>query len=1335
MVVRELIIIEGDLLGHLAGTRNPLVVVTQARMAEDDEAQLLAALGSTTASASVYESSVLRDAQLRSAPQIALPHSAIAIRIANDPLHNMSSLVPCGGEKERPTLPNLSSLTPSTSSSTTARNNIGAADVPHVLTLLSRTRDLLRSTKANGTKGIVVASNEAEQRRRRREIDILMMKEQILLGYLVNVVGLKEDDAVIPSQSRKRQRTNSIIDIADDYYGNNNVAHLDDALDETFSNATKHRSNQHRIEEKSNDDRISSTNRLDRIKNGEQLLLSETLPQKRPIRNTMMSMKSQMRVESGMKPLKSMEEERFDEDKSRLRREERRKRRVQKCRAALGMENNCSSDEECEFEAPPRKIAGILKSKNSRENDDEKKIDDPVRFFKNDIEVDTNGDSIDNNVPSMERHDEQTIMSGVRWTTSTNELDTRSKSPDLKKRSHTKVFCPVCQVILTVNLTNEDGMLPDQFLAQHIKECQEVNRTRNGGRTLRKRKKPSSIDLDDDEINDAENQMELQSDYTTANNDMLLDNNESSNGYTKPTSTAIDDIDELDYEERVDDWIEHGLDQMNDMAERDSAETPPGAIVYEGGLEIPAWVNDRLFPYQRTGVRWMWELHTQGAGGVVGDEMGLGKTVQVSSFLGAMASSRLLDSVLIVAPATMLSHWLRELKVWAPGLRRIMVHKSGERDGVSRSISKGMLRHLQKWLTNARADRVNEPIDEDDYNAYKEHAFCGTGYAIVTTYESIRRSSDDYTSHTWSYVVLDEGQKIRNPDAEVTLACKRLRTPHRLLLSGTPIQNDLRELWSLFDFIFPGRLGTLPTFEAEFADPIKRGGYSNASPMQVQLAYRCALVLRDLINPYLLRRQKKDVSEVNRMPGKTEQVLFCRLTPRQRSLYEEYLRSDEVTGVLRGSVHLLKAITVLRKICNHIDLVVGPNGSFVDENSSSDDDFYDQENIADRSGKLQVLSKILPLWHQQGHKVIIFTQWRKMLGIIEYFANTQGWKYARLDGNTNVASRQTLVDKFNTDPSYFCILMTTRTGGVGLNITGANRVLLYDPDWNPQTDAQARERAYRFGQKRDVTVYRLITAGTIEEKIYQRQIFKTALTNQILQDPKQRRLFSQKDLRDLFTLKADTNSSTETGDITKGQGVVEMNSSVEPSKSENDDEVPDNSNTLEAVIKSKGICGVFDHDFVENSSAKKKSLSVVEMEENARKEAIRKASALKHSSQSVNQDMFAPTWTGSDETKPAMASSTSLLANLYNKRMQIAASSSSSASSMSMPDFNSALLSRLRKFILRVSTTNNGLGPTTRDILAAFQDVPDSQAATFRSLLKSIAVINNGHWVFKEGQS
>ena len=181
--------------------------------------------------------------------------------------------------------------------------------------------------------------------------------------------------------------------------------------------------------------------------------------------------------------------------------------------------------------------------------------------------------------------------------------------------------------------------------------------------------------------------------------------------------------------------------------------------------------------------------------------------------------------------------------------------------------------------------------------------------------------------------MLDEGQKIRNPDTEVTLQCKSIRTVHRLLLSGTPIQNNLQELWSLFDFVFPGRLGTLPAFLAEFAEPIKVGGYLNATPMQVQLAYRCALVLKDLINPYLLRRQKKDIAEIQRMPGKTEQVLFCRLSPRQRFMYSAFLRSGEVQDVMEGKVRCFRAITILRKLCNHPDLVCKNDNSKVRANT------------------------------------------------------------------------------------------------------------------------------------------------------------------------------------------------------------------------------------------------------------------------------------------------------------------------------------------------------------------------------------------------------------------
>ena len=282
--------------------------------------------------------------------------------------------------------------------------------------------------------------------------------------------------------------------------------------------------------------------------------------------------------------------------------------------------------------------------------------------------------------------------------------------------------------------------------------------------------------------------------------------------------------------------------------------------------------------------------------------------------------------------------------------------------------------------------------------------------------------------------------------------------------------------WSIFDFVFPGRLGTLPAFETEFGIPIKRGGYSNASPMQVQLAYRCALLLKDLINPYLLRRLKKDIKEVQRMPGKKEQVLFCRLSDQQRSMYEAFLRSDYVKKVFRGSAQLLGAITVMRKICNHPDLVSNSDdassetflqndlwyssemrgnqrenakrssdGDTDDSGKEDGDDITDEDRLMiQRSGKLEILAKILPLWKKQGHRVLIFCQWKKMLDIIMTFVASKGWKFSRLDGNTNVGSRQRLVDTFNSDESYFGMLCTTRTGGVGLNLVGADRIILYE---------------------------------------------------------------------------------------------------------------------------------------------------------------------------------------------------------------------------------------------------------------------------------------------------
>uniref|UniRef100_A0A224YWR3 DNA excision repair protein ERCC-6 n=1 Tax=Rhipicephalus zambeziensis TaxID=60191 RepID=A0A224YWR3_9ACAR len=547
---------------------------------------------------------------------------------------------------------------------------------------------------------------------------------------------------------------------------------------------------------------------------------------------------------------------------------------------------------------------------------------------------------------------------------------------------------------------------------------------------------------------------------------------------------------------------------MEDEEESDSE----SAVDVDDEFRVPKETWNKLYRYQQTGVRWLWELHRQGCGGIVGDEMGLGKTIQTIAFLAGLRHSRLrtpgdsftgLGPVLLVCPTTVMHQWVREFHCWCPPLRVAILHDSGSFTGNKESLVKQMT---------------------------KENG------VLVTSYACVSKMSGLLLKHNWHYVILDEGHKIRNPDAQTTLACKQFRTPHRLILSGSPIQNNLRELWSLLDFVFPGKLGTLPVFMQEFAVPITQGGYSNASDVQVQTAYRCATALRDTIKPYLLRRMKEDVRTNLQLPNKNEQVLFCRLTDHQRELYQQYLDSADVASILVGRLQVFVGLINLRKICNHPDLYDGGPKVFADTDVSMLPPEM-RYGFPGRSAKMAVIESLLRLWKKQNHRVLLFTQSRQMLVILERFVQDQGYNYMVMTGATPIASRQPAINKFNADPSVFVFLLTTRVGGLGVNLTGANRVVIYDPDWNPSTDTQARERAWRIGQRRDVTIYRLLTAGTIEEKIYHRQIFKQFLTNRVLKDPKQRRFFKTNDLYELFTLADDGKKKrTETSAIFAGTG-------------------------------------------------------------------------------------------------------------------------------------------------------------------------------------------------------
>ncbi|XP_063880762.1 DNA excision repair protein ERCC-6-like [Scylla paramamosain] len=577
-----------------------------------------------------------------------------------------------------------------------------------------------------------------------------------------------------------------------------------------------------------------------------------------------------------------------------------------------------------------------------------------------------------------------------------------------------------------------------------------------------------------------------------------------------------DDGNIADYMKRVETWKKERLKKKQDKIlkgeDLDSEEEEEqGYEQFTGGYKVPLLVWNKLYKYQKTCVRWLWELHSQGCGGILGDEMGLGKTIQIISFLVGLSYSGLsyrrqrwngLGPTLVVCPATVLHQWVKEFHIWWPPFRVAVLHESGSFTGTRPALISNINSHSG---------------------------------ILVTSYTGVRDQLETLLQYDWHYIILDEGHKIRNPEAQITVALKRFQTPHRLILSGSPIQNSLKELWSLFDFVFPGKLGTLPVFLQQFAVPITQGGYANATKLEVQTAFKCASMLRDTINPFLLRRMKNDVRSHLSLPDKNEQVLFCSLSDEQRKIYSEYIAGDQVKAIMGGRAKVFVGLINLRKICNHPDLYTGgPVGENTTWNSGLQPEL--RYGWWSRSGKMHVLRSILQLWSSQGHRVLLFTQSRQMMCILEKFLMDESYSYLKMDGTTTVASRQPLINKFNSDPSYFVFLLTTRVGGLGVNLTGADRVVIYDPDWNPSTDSQARERAWRIGQLRHVTIYRLLMAGTIEEKIYHRQIFKQFLTNRVLKDPKQQRFFKTNDLYELFSLTEGEKEKTESSAIFAGTG-------------------------------------------------------------------------------------------------------------------------------------------------------------------------------------------------------
>ncbi|KAI1355709.1 SNF2 family N-terminal domain-containing protein [Xylaria sp. FL0043] len=659
--------------------------------------------------------------------------------------------------------------------------------------------------------------------------------------------------------------------------------------------------------------------------------------------------------------------------------------------------------------------------------------------------------------------------------------------------------------------------------------------------------------------------------------------------------SKLDDGIEANYQRRLTDWVDRRnrarlrrrhADSAGEITEeqpqtqddeewfKPSPDEPDHYLKH--GLKLPGDIYPALFDYQKTGVQWLAELYSQRVGGIIGDEMGLGKTVQIISFIAALHYSKQLDKpVLVVAPATVLQQWVNEFHRWWPPLRVSMLHSSGSgmlnmsRENELEDEDRSWDRRDKPRVVNKAAKRIIDRVARQ-------------GHILVTTYASVQIYGDILATMDWGYAVLDEGHKIRNPNAAVTIACKELCTPNRVILSGTPIQNNLVELWSLFDFIYPMRLGTLVDFRKQIEIPIKIGGYANASHLQIMTAEKTAQALKENISPYLLQRLKVDVA--TDLPKKREQVLFCKLTKLQYETYRLFLDSKEMGDVLKGTTQSFFGIDRLRKICNHPDLV-DPN---VKARHPQD------WGAPSKSGKMQVLKALLGMWKKLGHKTLLFSQTVQMLDILEQFVRNLGnIQYLRMDGKTPIKMRQVLVDKFNKNPDIDLFLLTTKVGGLGVNLTGANRVIIYDPDWNPSTDVQARERAWRLGQKKDVTIYRLMTAGTIEEKIYHRQIFKQFLSNKVLKDPKHRTTFNLNDLHDLFTLGSSEDAGTETSRLFK-DSEVDIHTTTAPPRTTNshrkdvakgEQNTPSGGDDHNGLQRIDGVAGLEDYETGEEAKA------------------------------------------------------------------------------------------------------------------------------------------------------
>lgn len=512
-------------------------------------------------------------------------------------------------------------------------------------------------------------------------------------------------------------------------------------------------------------------------------------------------------------------------------------------------------------------------------------------------------------------------------------------------------------------------------------------------------------------------------------------------------------------------------------------------------FEIPVAIKAQLRSYQQEGVNWLAFLNRYHLHGILCDDMGLGKTLQTLCIVASdhhmraeeyaktqASDARRLPS-LIVCPPTLSGHWQQEIKAYAPFLTAAAyVGPPAERNKVKSQLSK---------------------VD-----------------IVITSYDICRNDIELLAPLNWNYCVLDEGHLIKNPKAKTSIAVKQLNSNHRLILSGTPIQNNVLELWSLFDFLMPGFLGTEKVFQDRFAKPIAASRFSKSSSKEQEAGALAIEALHKQVLPFLLRRLKEEV--LNDLPPKILQNYYCDLSDLQRKLFEDFTKKEGKAIADKASSndkeskqHIFQALQYMRKLCNSPALVMkeGHKQYAATQAILAKQGTYLRDVIhAPKLGALRDLLVDCGIGTLPGlgessngisdvpsaseavsqHRALIFCQMKEMLDMVQTEVLQKmlpSVQYLRMDGSVEANKRQDIVNRFNSDPSYDVLLLTTSVGGLGLNLTGADTVIFVEHDWNPQKDMQAMDRAHRIGQKKVVNVYRIVTRGTLEEKILRYVLF------------------------------------------------------------------------------------------------------------------------------------------------------------------------------------------------------------------------------------------------------